>query len=203
MSGASADLGHVAGLARPTGTGRAVSLAILLTAIASSAAAQSTRFEISGGYSGVNYEETPSFNAGWVTSATVYLTPWFGAVAEVSGQYRVVSLPDTPALTYGGQSFRLSFTNVAGGPRVTAAPARAVRAFGQALFGATRYGGDLASPIGTVFTYFLVQPGAGVDVAVRGPFAVRGEMDVPVVRNSIGRHIKGVRWAAQIVWRVR
>ena len=181
---------------------RVVAFAVVLAiGVASSAAAQAPRIEIGGGYTGVNYEKTPSFNTGWIASATGYLTPWLGVAGEVSGQYFSSSVPDAPGYTYRGRPFTVSFTNLLVGPKVALPSGRRVRGFGQMLFGATRYAGDPTAPFGKVFRFFLMQPGGGVDIGIKGPFAVRAQVDVPVFRNDIDWYFKGVRWAGQLVWR--
>ena len=137
-----------------------LSLAVLLTILASSASAQiPTKGNVFFGYS-YNRAEIVSNDAinlnGWDASLEGKFLPWIGLVGDISG-------------TYGSH---VSEHNFLFGPRVSVSVG-SVRPFAELFIGAAHIGIDH----GPSDTSFANGAGGGIDYRVAGPVAVRGELD--------------------------
>jgi opacity protein-like surface antigen len=137
-----------------------LSLAVLLTILAGSAAAQiPTKGNVFFGYS-YNRAEIVSNDGtnlnGWNASLEGKFAPWVGLVADLGG-------------TYGNH---ISEHNFLFGPRLSV-EVKGVRPFAELLIGAGHIGIDH----GPSDTSFANAVGGGVDYRVAGPVAARGQLD--------------------------
>lgn len=117
---------------------------------------------------------------GWNVSAVGNVTPWLGVVGDVGGNYK-----NLDSLT-GGIVEGVNIHTFLSGPRFSGRFSREhVVPFGQFL-------GGLALANGTVFgvsdtsSYFTIQPGGGVDIALSDSVAVRFQVDYRKVFGDIG-----------------
>jgi hypothetical protein len=93
--------------------------------------------------------------AGWTVSVAGNVSPRFGIVGDVTGNYRtgstVIGVPDVSIHTF------------AGGPRFSARTSSGAVPFAEFLVGFTRTSVDIGDD-GEGSTEFTIQPGGGVDI---------------------------------------
>jgi hypothetical protein len=133
------------------------------------------------------------FGVGWVASIAGALTRSVELVGEVGGNYRRMTAPDF------GVKVNLDLHSFTGGARYVARPAGRVSGYAQTLAGAVRISagfsecGSLPPEICAVAleasksrTYFALQPGAGVDIAIvkRLGLRVQGDYRAVFVREG-------------------
>jgi hypothetical protein len=131
------------------------------------------------------------FGAGWVASAAGRVSRSFDVVGEVGGSYKGVG-----AQPVGFES-TLRIHSFSGGPRYVTRPAPNTSVFVQALVGAARVSfgiescGSLPAEICALAreadldrTFFMIQPGFGVDVAMTKRTGIRLTTDYRAVRAT-------------------
>ena len=172
-----------------------VILALLLPLAPRTAAAQAqTPLELSGGYSAVNDpNDQVSLPLGWMAGGGLMLTGWLSAVADVSGNHTTVAA--------FGSDLRLGVFAAMGGLRASARLGRFTE-FGQLLTGVVRSSSTAFGLTSTTDALGL-QPGAGIDYPLGGPFAARAELDVRFIHNQGEGNSSGheYRFVAAIVYR--
>lgn len=134
---------------------------------------------------------------GWYGAVNVGLNRFTGFAFDVSGWYVGYTIS-------GDRGYGSGHTFV-GGPRFTLASTDRARIFAHVLVGAIR----LADGAGYSQSGFVVQPGAGVDVATArsGPFAVRAQVDLPskLLTGDYGNRYWSRYWriSAGVAYRLR
>jgi len=160
-------------------------LILLLISTASTAAqsASSPRYEVAGGYQFMRDQDmakhdpdlSANFPAGWMASGGAHLWSWLGAVGEVSGSAKTLSIP--------GDKPKLRVYTFMAGPRFTRSAHSGINPFAQVLFGSARASSSVLGVRQTV-TDFSYQPGGGIDLSVAGRLGVRFEGDYRIVRAA-------------------
>jgi hypothetical protein len=134
-----------------------------------------------------------SLRLGWMAGAARPLWRWVSAVVDASGHYkRGTTLDD---------DIRLSFHAIAAGPRGSVRIGR-LGEFAQVLVGAAHARGSaFGAEVAT--TALTLQPGGGVDYALRPHLAARLQIDYRWIRGSDdGRDAsRQLRAAAALVFR--
>jgi hypothetical protein len=174
-----------------------VAVLILISISVVSAAAQSPRYEVAGGYQFMRDQDmakrdpdlSANFPAGWMASGGAHLWSWLGAVGEVSGSMKTLSIP--------GDKPKLRVYTFMAGPRFTRSAHTGINPFAQVLFGSARASSSVLGTRETV-TDFSYQPGGGIDLSVAGRLGVRIEGDYRIIRAS-GHNSKEPRVVAAAV----
>ena len=136
------------------------------------AAAQPSRFEVSGGYQAVRAADQ-TFALGWSADVSSNLSDAWGVIAEVSGTRRDAADADL------GVDVSLSLHSLGAGLRWSKRGARIVP-FLQMLAGATRLGAHAevhGTEIGDSLMKFMLQPGGGIDVRLHERLGLAGQAD--------------------------
>jgi hypothetical protein len=170
---------------------------ILISMSVVSAAAQSPRYEVAGGYQFMrdqdiakqNPDLSANFPAGWMASGGARLWGWLDAVGEVSGSMKTLSIP--------GDKPKLRVLTYMAGPRFERAAHPGINPFAQVLFGSARASNTLLGIRETV-TDFSYQPGGGIDLNLARRFGVRLEGDYRIIRAG-GHNSKEPRVVAAAV----
>jgi hypothetical protein len=179
----------------------AVVLAVSLLA-AASAAAQTPRAELFGGYAFMHdTDRSEDFGVGWLVAAAGNINSWIGISTELGGSYGTCE--DCQRGPFVSQRFRgtdldLHIYTYLAGPRVVARTVPVVTPFAQLLVGGSHVGGGIEWD-GALNTGFTWQPGGGVDVAMTPQTGLRFQADYRVIRTQ-GRHNRQVRLAGGLVW---
>jgi len=175
-------------------------LSISLSISVVSAAAQSAnspRYEVAGGYQFMRDQDiskqdpdlSANFPAGWMASGGAHLWSWLGAVGEVSGSAKTLSIP--------GDKPKLRVYTFMAGPRFTRSAHTGVNPFAQVLLGSARASTSVLGIRDTV-TDFSCQPGGGIDLSLAGRLGVRFEGDYRIIRAA-GHNSKEPRVVAAAV----
>lgn len=166
------------------------------------ARAQSSKFELSGGYSLLHEQDrSEDYPAGWVAAVTGNVTDWIGVAAEVSGNYRTCEKCQRGPFTSQrsrGTDLDLAMYTYMVGPRLAARMSR-VTPFAQVLLGGTHVSGGVEFD-GSLTTGFSYQPGGGVDVYLTPTIGLRVQGDYRVVRTQ-GLDNNATRVVVGVVWR--
>jgi hypothetical protein len=164
---------------------RFIALATLVIAASTLAVAQNgSKLDVFGGFSVLNTDSPNSSGRdsfyGWQASATGYLKPWFGLVADFGGQYKTYNaVPNPPG---GVTSVDVSSYEYLFGPQVDFR-AKVVTLFAHFLAGGIHQNAGIA-----------VFPGGALDVSANGfSMGIGGGMDVNVSRHFAIRVIQ-VDW---------
>jgi outer membrane protein with beta-barrel domain len=149
---------------------------LLCAAVATPAAAQTARTELSAGY---QFTRTPDLNLppGWYIDVAGNVAPMFAIVGEVSGAYKSESI----AVGTSSVDATVRLHTFMGGVRVAARTSPRVVPFGQVLLGAARLSGGVTAsgPATSVLaatdadTEFALQFGGGVNLMMSRNFGVR------------------------------
>ena len=174
-------------------------LILLLISIVSAAAqsANSPRYEVAGGYQFMHDQDiakqdpdlSANFPAGWMASGGAHLWSWLGAVGEVSGSAKTLSIP--------GDKPKLRVYTYMAGPRFTRSAHSGINPFAQVLLGSARASSSVLGVRDTV-TDFSYQPGGGIDLSLAGRLGVRFEGDYRIIRAA-GHNSKEPRVVAAAV----
>ena len=174
-------------------------LILLLISVVSAAAqsANSPRYEVAGGYQFMHDQDiakqdpdlSANFPAGWMASGGAHLWSWLGAVGEVSGSTKTLSIP--------GDKPKLRVYTYMAGPRFTRSAHSGINPFAQVLLGSARASTSVLGVRDTV-TDFSYQPGGGIDLNMARRFGVRFEGDYRIIRAS-GHNSKEPRVVAAAV----
>jgi hypothetical protein len=141
--------------------------------LASTAAAQPSLFEVSGGYQIIRAADQ-AFPVGWSIDIGANPTDTWGIVGEVSGAYRVVGDRDLDT------DVNLSLHSVGAGTRWSRRGSGRIVSFLQMLAGVTRVTASadvLRHEVGDSSTAFMLQPGGGVSVRLNGRLGLVGQAD--------------------------
>jgi len=161
-------------------------LFVVLMASAAHVVAQSadstTRYDVAVGYAFMrdqdiaanNPDISANFSAGWMASAGVNLSSWFGAAGEVSGHYKTIAIP--------GDQPKVRVYAYLAGPRVRHTFGR-ISPFGQVLFGAAHASTSVLSATDAT-TKFSYQPGGGVEAHLSPGVGIRFEGDFRIIRSD-------------------
>jgi hypothetical protein len=136
------------------------------------AAAQSSRFDVSGGYQTTRAADQ-IFAAGWSADVSSNLNDVWGIVAEISGTHREEADADL------GADVTLSIHSFGGGLRWSKRGSRIVP-FLQMLAGATRMSAQAevqGTEIGESVVKVMLQPGGGIEVRLNERLGVVGQAD--------------------------
>ena len=170
-----------------------IALALVPSLPQSAAAADTPKADVAIGYSilrelDADVEQTSPL--GWVAAAAGHINDWFAILGEVGGHYK--------SFDAGGVDVDVKVHTFLAGARF--ADRRSVRTtpFGQVLVGTGRATGS-ALGISRSTTAFVIQPGGGVDIAVRPHVAIRLQGDYRAVRDE-GETFSEFRFAAGIVF---
>jgi hypothetical protein len=143
-------------------------------------AADEPVLELSGGYSVLHYSDPAgTFPAGWVGSASVLFTDWFGLTGQVSGNYKTIS-------SAFGETHESGYAYL-GGPRVVVSILPTISVFGQVMLGATHTGSATPGFGDRFITHFALEPGGGVDLRISPRWATRlsgSYRGYPLIANS-------------------
>lgn len=165
-----------------------VGLAISAAATASPAFAQQHPWEAAAGYTALHdATDHVTYPLGFVVSGALPLTTWVSAVAEIDHHKKTEDL-------FGGNEAKLTSTGVLAGVRASSTRGGFTE-FAQVLAGGVSFAGTVFGTTGTA-RHFALEPGIGVDVAVFGPWAVRGEVDARWLS-----HGNEVRYVVALVFR--
>ena len=172
-------------------------LLLIVTASTAAQSASSPRYEVSGGYQFMRDQDiakhdpdlSANFPAGWMASGGAHLWRWFGAVGEVSGSAKTLSIP--------GDKPKLRVSTFMAGPRFTRSAHSGINPFAQVLFGSARASSSVLGVRETV-TDFSYQPGGGIDVSMARRLGVRFEGDYRMIRAA-GHNSKEARVVAAAV----
>ena len=159
---------------------------ILISISVVSAAAQSTtplRYEVAGGYQFMRDQDmakqdpdlSANFPAGWMASGGAHLWGWLGAIGEVDGSTKTLSIP--------GDKPKLRVYTFMGGPRFTRSRHTGLNPFAQVLLGSARASSSVLGVRDTV-TDFSYEPGGGIDLNMAGRLGVRFEGDYRIIRAA-------------------
>jgi len=170
---------------------KTLGLSLLFLASLLTAAQDTPRFEVFGGYSYANASRTfavdrPSLN-GWNAALTVNANRWLGVVGDFSGYYGSPSISiATPVVCLAPPcprpqvNFDTKVHTFLLGPQVSFRTRR-VTPFAHALFGLGRTSVHIDSPFSTVGTIsnnaFAMALGGGVDVNINSRLAWRVQPD--------------------------
>ncbi len=150
-----------------------VTAALGFTLVPAAAAAQPSRFEVSGGYQATRAADQ-IFAAGWSLDVSSSLGDAWGIVAEVSGAHRVEGDSDL------GVDVKLSVHSLGAGARWSKRRATRIGLFLQMLAGVTRFNAQAemgGTDIGGSSTEFMLQPGGGIDVRLNERLGLVGQAD--------------------------
>jgi hypothetical protein len=142
-------------------------------AVVPTAAAQPSRFEVSGGYQPTR-AAAQTLPVGWSVDIATRLDGAWGIVGEVSGAYKVEADGDL------GVDVKRSLHSFGAGARWSRRDAAIVVPFLQVLAGAARVGARaeiLGTPVGGSSTRFMLQPGGGVTVRLNETIGLVGQVD--------------------------
>ena len=136
------------------------------------AAAQPSRFEVSGGYQATRTADQ-IFAVGWSADVSGNVNDAWGVVAEISGTHREEADADI------GADVTLSIHSFGGGLRWSKRGSRIVP-FLQMLAGASRMSAQAevqGTGIGDSLVKFMLQPGGGIDVRLNERLGLVGQAD--------------------------
>jgi len=164
---------------------------------ASAQSASSSQYDVAGGYAFMrdqdiannNPDISANFPAGWMAAVGGTLSSGFGAVGEVSGSYKTVSIP--------GDQPKLRVYTFLAGPRFRKSLSR-IAPFGQVLFGVARATTSVLT-VSETASDFAYQPGGGVDLDISGRLGLRIEGDYRIVRSD-GANSKEPRFIVAAVF---
>jgi len=166
-------------------------------------AADTPRFEFSGGYSFMHDSDRgEDFSKGWFASAVGNINDWIGVATEIGGNARVCANCQRgpfASATFRGTDLHLKVYTFMAGPRLASHAISAVTPFAQVLFGGSHASGGVMFD-GALTTGFTYQPGVGVDVNVTPRVGVRFQGDYRVIRTE-GHDTKESRFLAGVVLR--
>ena len=168
--------------------------ALLLLCCLSQPAAAQTGVEVSAGYAlAHDPRDAVTLPAGWVVGAALPITAAIAGVADVSGQYKTITL-----FTSDGH---LSVHTVMGGVRAAARIGRLTE-FAQVMIGVAHTSASAFGSTSTA-TVLAVQPGAGVDFPIARSWAARAGIDVRLLRSQPDATNGGyqIRFIAALVYR--
>jgi hypothetical protein len=172
---------------------RTLPITLLLCCLSRPGAAQ-TRVEISAGYAlAHDPRDAVTLPAGWVVGAALPITSAIAVVADISGQYKTITL-----FTSEGH---LSVHTVMGGVRAAARIGRLTE-FVQVMIGMAHTSGSAFGSTSTA-TVLAVQPGGGVDFPIARSWAARAGLDVRLLRSQPDATNGGYqsRFTAALVYR--
>ena len=141
--------------------------------LASTAAAQPSRVEVSGGYQ-VTRAADQTFPAGWSLDIAANLNDAWGIVGEASGAYRAASDSDL------GVDVNLSIHTVGAGARWSRRGAGRIVPFLQMLAGVTKVSAHadvVGNEISGSSTELMLQPGGGVNIMLTERLGLVGQAD--------------------------
>jgi hypothetical protein len=130
-----------------------------------------------------------TFKRGWMAGTSVFLNPWLSFAVEIDHQTAT-----TPA--FDGGTFSFASRSALAGFRATGRLG-VLTEFGQVLIGRV-------DSSGTIFDqrdktrHVAIQPGLGVDLAIRGRWSARGEVDARFLDSG-----REARLVAALVYRIR
>ena len=124
-----------------------------------------------------------------MASGGAHFWSWLGAVGEVSGSAKTLSIP--------GDKPKLRVYTFMAGPRFTRSAHTGVNPFAQVLLGSARASTSVLGIRDTV-NDFSCQPGGGIDLSLAGRLGVRFEGDYRIIRAS-GHNSKEPRVVAAAV----
>ena len=161
----------------------AVVMLLVSMSVMSLAAQSAPRYEAAAAYQFMRDQDiakhdpdlSANFPAGWMASGGVHLWGSLGAVGEVSGSSKTLSIP--------GDKPKLRVYTFMAGPRFRRPAHAGINPFAQVLFGSARASTSVLGIRETV-TDFSYQPGGGVDLNSAGRFGVRLEGDYRIVRSG-------------------
>jgi opacity protein-like surface antigen len=182
-----------------------VVLCLFLLGAAPLYAADTPKFELSGGYSFMHdTDRAEDFPTGWYASAVGNVNNWIGVALEIGGNSRLCSNcqrgPFTSE-TFRGTDLHLKVYTYMAGPRFASHAIPAVTPFAQFLFGGSHASGGFQFD-GALNTGLTYQPGAGIEINVTPRVGVMIEGDYRVIRTS-GHDNKESRILAGVVIRSR
>ena len=147
--------------------------AALAFVVVPTAAAQPSRFDLSGGYQVIRAADH-TFPVGWSLDLSRSLHPAWGIVAEISGARRVEEDGDL------GVDVKLSLHSVGAGARWSMRGAKRTVPFLQMLAGVTRVSAHaeiVGTEVGSSSSEFMLQPGGGVNVKLNERLGLVGQAD--------------------------
>jgi hypothetical protein len=156
-----------------TRTRRVYVIAALALIAAETAAAQPSRFEVSGGYQTTRVADQ-TLPIGWSADIATNLNRIWSVVGEVSGAYRIEQDEDL------GVDVKLSVHSLGTGARWSRRVAPRFVPFLQVLVGAARISAHteiLNTRVGDSSTKFMLQPGGGVNLKMNETLGVVGQVD--------------------------
>lgn len=170
---------------------RVFGLCLVAISTAVPVSAQTTpRTEVSGGYQFVTFDvdgESESMPKGWYVDVTGNLTPVFGVVFQVGGNYKTFEETISLGTVSVAASADLKVHEFLGGLRLSARGSSSVVPYGQVLAGAVNGSADVSftSNIPGVPSFSdsdsstnpAVVVGGGVNIAVSGSTGVRFGVD--------------------------
>lgn len=127
---------------------------------------------------------------GWVAAVAGNINDWFAILGEVGGNYK--------SFNAGGVDVDVKVHTFMAGARVADRRSAKATPFGQVLVGTGRGTGS-ALGISRSTTAFAIQPGGGVDIAVRPNVAIRLQGDYRALRDE-GETFGEFRFAAGVVF---
>jgi hypothetical protein len=154
-------------------TRRVYVIVALALAVAETAAAQTSRFEVSGGYQTTRTADQ-TLPIGWSADIATNLNRTWSVVGEINGAYKIEQDEDL------GVDVKLSLHSLGGGARWSSRVASRLVPFLQLLAGAARISAHteiLGSKVGDSSTKFMLQPGGGVNLTMNETFGVVGQVD--------------------------
>jgi hypothetical protein len=147
--------------------------AALGLAIADTAAAQASRFEVSGGYQTTRVADQ-GLPFGWSADVATNLNGTWSVVGEVSGAYRIEEDQDL------GVDVRISVHSLGAGARWSSRVASRIIPFLQVLGGAARAAASARlfdKDVGDTSMNFMLQPGGGVNLKMTETLGLVGQVD--------------------------
>ena len=147
--------------------------AVLSLGLAETAAAQFSRFDVSGGYQFARTGDQ-ALPIGWSADIATNLNGTWSIVGEVSGAYRIEEDEDL------GVDVRLSVHSLGAGARWSSRVATRIIPFLQVLGGAARAAANARlfdTDVGDASTNFMLQPGAGVNLKMTETLGLVGQVD--------------------------
>jgi hypothetical protein len=176
---------------------RIFAAALFAMSFSAAARAQTTRsVEVFGGYAFAHDAlNNVSLPAGWLAGGAVGVNGWLSAIVDISGGYKTLDV--------AGSDIRLSAHAAMIGGRASARIGRLTE-FGELLAGIVR-GSGAAFGFTSTTNALAVQPGVGVDCPIGPRVALRGQLDVRLIRSQPGGNEAGYeyRFSSALVYRFR
>jgi hypothetical protein len=172
---------------------------VLMAGLASTAAAQTPKVELAGGYAYL-HETDLSVPKGWFASGGENFNDWFGIVGAVSGHYK--------SETVSGVKVNVKLHTYVVGPKFASYKNPAFSPYAQVLFGGARVTGgvNVSVPgsssvnVSSSENGFDFQPGGGVDIKAGNTIAIRVGVNADVIRSS-GETSKEFQFIIGVVYR--